>query len=175
MRFPILVPAISRLERRARDAGLPRSWHVAFARPLAAIIAVAVVANCSSPTESLPPELTGRWTLVAVDGQALPVELDVGAQLVGGDLQLSADGSYWNQTRANIGSAMVHGWSEGRWSVSGGQITLRPNGQSEAISAKWGGTYIEIVDSRSLQYKRPVTLGSVGKTDSAFSGRQPRR
>lgn len=174
MLLPTLVTALSRLARRARSVGLPRTPRVPFGPLLAATVA-AFSAGCSTPTESLPHEMTGRWILAAVDGQSLPVETDVGAELVGGDLQLSTDGSYWNQTRASIGGAMVHGWSEGRWTASGGKITLHPNGQSSTISANWTGMYIEIVDSRTLQYTRPTVPDATVRADTLSPGREPRR
>ena len=174
MPLPTLVAAFSRLTKRARSVRVPRTSRVSF-RPLLAAALAAFSASCSTPTESLPHAMTGRWILAAVDGQSLPVEIDVGAELVGGDLQLSTDGTYWNQTRASIGGAIVHGWSEGRWTASGGEITLHPVGQSSTIPATWTGPYIEIVDSRTLQYTRPTVPDATVRADTVSSGREPRR
>ena len=99
----------------------------------------------------------GNWTLVAVDGHPLPAFIDVGAEIVAGELELSADGSYWSSTHATIFGAEFQDWWEGRWSVASDRIVLQRAGQPADFVGTWSGNTIEIAGTRTMRYARSPT------------------
>jgi hypothetical protein len=87
----------------------------------------------------------------------LPALIDVGAEIVAGELELSADGSYWSRTDATIFGAAFHDWWEGRWSVASDRIVLQRAGQPADFVGTWSGNTIEIAGIRTMRYARPPT------------------
>jgi len=112
----------------------------------------------------------GSWTLVAVDGHALPASIDAGAQIVAGELELLADGSYWSRTHANVFGAAFQDWFEGRWSVAGERIVLQRADQT-VLAGMWAVNTIEIAAARTMRYVRE--LKPANPTTSGAS--QPKR
>jgi hypothetical protein len=125
------------------------------------IVAATLLAcsDSSQPTglEAGSTGLRGSWMLVAVDGQPLPARIDDGAEIVAGELELSAGGSYWTSTHATIFGAPFNDWWEGRWSVAGDRLVLERSGQAAVFVGTWSGSTIEIAGTRTMRYARPST------------------
>jgi hypothetical protein len=109
----------------------------------------------------------GRWALVAVDGHALPAPVDAGAEIVGGELELSADGSYWSSTRATIAGVAFQDVLRGRWSVVRDRITLERADQTAVVAGTWNGVTIEIAGTRTLRYTRPPMTATTNPTTAS--------
>jgi len=135
-------------------------------------VVIASSMACSDATQP-NPEPVGGWTLVGVDGSALPATIDVGAQIVGGELELSADGTYQRRTRALIFDVPFQDWSTGQWSVTGGRISFRrDDGLSESLGT-WTANSIEIAGVRTLRYSPMVAAPTPTPTTTMPS--QPMR
>jgi hypothetical protein len=117
---------------------------------LAAILVVSISSACSAPTEALGPE--EHWTLVAVDGGPLPALIGPGAEIVGGSLELSRDGSYTKQTRATIEEVTFEDLHTGHWTARVGQIELWPSDGGDPVVARWHDGSIEIPGVRTIRY-----------------------
>lgn len=144
------------------------------------LLCAVVTASSMACSDATQPDSgpVGAWTLVAVDGCALPAAIDVGAQIVAGELELSADGTYWRRTHALIFDAPFQDWSAGQWSLAGDRISLRrEDGLSESVGT-WTANIIEIVGIRTLRYSRTgaaTTPPPPMTTTPSQPGRPPRR
>jgi hypothetical protein len=139
-------------------------------------IVAATLLGCSEqilPT-GFDSDPLGRWALVAVDGHLLPAPLDADAEIVAGELELSADGSYWTSTRAIISGIAFQDLLRGRWSVASDRITLQRAGQTAVVVGTWNGATIEIAGRRTLRYARPAPSSNPTTVSSTPPKRAPR-
>jgi len=136
-------------------------------------VVAASLSACSDLTRPIgfDADLRGRWVLVAVDGQPLPVPLDPGAEIVAGELELLADGSYWSSTHATIAGVAFHDLWKGRWSIAADRILLERAGQTAVFAGTWNGVTIEIAGTRAMRYARPPAA----PTPTAGSPTQPKK
>ena len=90
--------------------------------------ALCTAASCRDPVARSDTHVTGSYTLVGINGSALPATLATGNRVTGGSLELRPDHSFVQPITACIGwpDRCTHGFTinEGTWSLAAGQLTL---------------------------------------------------
>lgn len=96
---------------------------------LAVLPVLAIAALLASCRDSAGPEevnVAGFWDLWSLDGQAMPVSVDI-VTITSGSLDLRGNGTY---AFALTGVLLGEPWGEtesGAWSRNGNAVTLNPN------------------------------------------------
>lgn len=103
---------------------------------LLALAAAAI--GCGSTTDTGNDTIVGTYTLVSVNGNALPTKNNNGATISAGSLSLGADGAFAFSETDSDGSHMT----AGTYAVSGNNITFTPStpGESGATGVVDGTT-----------------------------------
>jgi hypothetical protein len=108
--------------------------------------------SCAGSADREGPE--GEWSLVAVDAVGVPASVGPDAAIVGGDLQIFPDHSFWRRTRASIGGAVFQDWQDGGWSVDGRRLELSVSGATASTIGAWNGESLDLQAGRTLHYVR---------------------
>lgn len=128
-------------------------------RVVAAALLCAAVASCDDATGSVPSEAVGTYTLVQVNGMALPARItDTATQqvdIVAGGMIVRADGTY-RETR----TSSVTDSSGTRTGSSFTEGTLHVTGSTLEVRERLGGTYSGTFTGETLSYT--LTAGSSG-------------
>ena len=91
---------------------------------LCALLAFVVSCGDSGPEE---PDAAGFWDIWSIDGQALPVMVDLVLEIEEGSLDLRVNGSYAFAMRGVVLGERWEATQSGQWSQSGAVVSLNPN------------------------------------------------
>jgi hypothetical protein len=80
-------------------------------------------------TQRRSAAVTGSWRLDRVGGHRLPAPVEGRSQLLGGSLELSADGSFteseaWTYVSHGVSAPRAPAVARGRWDMAGRTVTL---------------------------------------------------
>ena len=116
------------------------------------VLISALAAGCTQAVRPATPE--GRWTLVAVDGAALPANVGAQIRVESGTLELNADGTYSELTESSAGPGALRAQFAGRWRWSGGTVELLDREAGLPFVARWAGSSLEVTGERAMRYAR---------------------
>lgn len=132
-------------------------------RVVVAVLLCAAAASCEDTTGSIPSEAVGTYTLVQVNGMALPARVtdtpEQQVDIVSGAMTVRADGSY-RETRTN----RVTDASGTRTGSSFTEGTLHVTGSSLEVRERLGGTYSGSYAGETLSYTVSTGASSVSFT-----------
>ena len=113
---------------------------------------VFAAAGCARPTA--PESPVGMWTLVNVNGAALPAQIVRHIDIVSGSLELKADGSYEESTQTRFPDAVVQTTVRGAWRMAGKNVEFMDRIAGLPFLGRWDGSSLEVQGERAMRYAR---------------------
>ena len=109
-------------------------------------------AACAEPTRPMSP--VGMWTLVSVDGAALPAAIITDVAIVSGTLELRVDGTYEELTGARLAGTLTQTRVSGEWRESAGIVELLDRIAGLPFAGRWSASSLEVQGERAMKYGR---------------------
>jgi hypothetical protein len=122
------------------------------ARRMVSGVLFLAASGCAEPTRPTSPE--GTWTLIAVDGVALPAAIQSSIEAVGGSIELRPDGTYAELTQTSIAGTVLQSRVDGSWQREGSTLQLLDRHVGLPYVGHWTRATLEIRGERTLRYSR---------------------